>query len=156
MCGWCAPIEHMSILRQSSLLIRVYSLLRITRAMRSSYIWDKQGGSICYRGHGTYWQRWLQYNTESKDTFSNNLNFVGGQDGSLLTLFLYDEKVYPEAQKSLASLPSRGYLAAHLGISVRRGSGSTCLCHFLGQWTRREWKYRYSKPNDSYQGHPEV
>jgi hypothetical protein len=43
---------------------------------------------------------------------------IGGQDGSLLTAFLYDEKVHPEAQRSLASLPSRKYLAELLGIAV--------------------------------------
>lgn len=43
---------------------------------------------------------------------------IGGQDGSLLTAFLYDEKVHPEAQRSLASLPSRKYLAECLGITV--------------------------------------
>ncbi|KAI6183551.1 Leucine-rich repeat and WD repeat-containing protein [Aphelenchoides bicaudatus] len=43
---------------------------------------------------------------------------IGGQDGSLLTAFLYDEKAHPETQRSLACLPSRKYLADFLGITV--------------------------------------
>uniref|UniRef100_A0A1I7RSF6 Bulb-type lectin domain-containing protein n=1 Tax=Bursaphelenchus xylophilus TaxID=6326 RepID=A0A1I7RSF6_BURXY len=43
---------------------------------------------------------------------------MGGLDGSLLTTFLYDEKIYPDSQKSLAHLPSRRYLADHLNIVV--------------------------------------
>ncbi|KAH7668241.1 Protein T05C3.2, partial [Aphelenchoides avenae] len=41
---------------------------------------------------------------------------IGGQDGSLLTSVIYDAKVKPEIQKTLALLPTRRYLAEHLGI----------------------------------------
>ncbi|KAI6242071.1 Leucine-rich repeat and WD repeat-containing protein [Aphelenchoides fujianensis] len=42
---------------------------------------------------------------------------IGGQDGSLLTAFLYDETTHPDAQQALAVLPSRRFLAEHLGIA---------------------------------------
>ncbi|KAI6228769.1 Leucine-rich repeat and WD repeat-containing protein [Aphelenchoides fujianensis] len=43
---------------------------------------------------------------------------IGGQDGSLLTAFLYDESTHSDAQQALAVLPSRRFLAEHLGIAV--------------------------------------
>uniref|UniRef100_A0A914D322 NWD2 C-terminal beta-propeller domain-containing protein n=1 Tax=Acrobeloides nanus TaxID=290746 RepID=A0A914D322_9BILA len=42
----------------------------------------------------------------------------GGQDGSLLTVVLFDEQVHPEILKNVAVLPSRKYLAEHLEIPM--------------------------------------
>ncbi|KAI6199667.1 hypothetical protein M3Y96_00651200 [Aphelenchoides besseyi] len=50
---------------------------------------------------------------------------IGGADGSLITAFLYDEQTHPNAQKNLAVLPSRRYLADHLGIVVDDGAETT-------------------------------
>lgn len=50
---------------------------------------------------------------------SGQMIVIGGQDGSLLTSFLYDLKIYPDSQRNLAQLPSRRYLAEHLNIPVR-------------------------------------
>lgn len=43
---------------------------------------------------------------------------IGCQDGSLLTAILFDEVINLNAKQNLAILPSRRYLADHLGISV--------------------------------------
>ncbi|KAI1720797.1 nuclear distribution protein nudF-2 [Ditylenchus destructor] len=43
---------------------------------------------------------------------------IGCQDGSLLTAILYDDTSQTGVQRALAALPSRRYLADHLGIGV--------------------------------------
>lgn len=86
---------------------------------------------------------------------SGQLVVVGGQDGSLLTVFLYDDKVFPEAQKQLARLQSRRYLAEHLNLPVS-GPRDPRSLRRAGGGGRGGGQRRLPQPHRAHQGSAEV